>query len=101
MRLKNTLLSELVQRVPGRILTTDEGANLKLQSMVVACDLGPTLVTRLLDTESETFVWSKTYNLDEFARDVDGPAPGSTGSNGYRRRGGSQLNSATCRTPSH
>lgn len=70
---ENTLLSELIQRVPGGILATDNDARLKLQSMVVACDLGPTLVTRLLDTRSETFVWSKTYNLEEAAENNEGP----------------------------
>ncbi len=70
---ENTLLSELIQRVPGGIRATDDGVRLKLQSMVVACDLGPALVVRLLDTKTDAFVWSNSYNLEEAAKNTEGP----------------------------
>ena len=69
---ENTLLSELIQTVPGGIQAADDGAHLRLQSMLVACDLGPALVVRLLDTRSETYVWSKSYNLEEAAERQEG-----------------------------
>ena len=70
---ENTFLSEIIQRVPGGVLASGDGAHLKLQTMLVACDLGPTLVTRLLDTRSETFIWSNTYNLEKMDEDPNGP----------------------------
>ena len=66
--IESTLLGELIQSVPGRILADEQAdAELRLQSMMVACDLGPTLVMRLLDTRNDTYVWSEIYNLDEQA----------------------------------
>ena len=63
---QSTLLSELIQTLPGRVRIEDSGgATLRLQAMMVACDLGPTLVMRLLDSRSDTYVWSEAYNLDE------------------------------------
>ena len=63
---ESTLLSELVQNLPGRIHTGESGdATLRLQAMMVACDLGPTLVMRLLDSRRDTYIWSEAYNLDE------------------------------------
>ena len=66
--IENTLLGELIQYAPGQILADENAdARLRLQSMMVACDLGPTLVMRLLDTRNDTYVWSEIYNLDEHA----------------------------------
>ncbi len=70
---ENTLLSELIQTVPGGIQVADNGAELRLQSMMVACDLGPALVVRLLDTRRETYVWSNSYNLEDAAARQEGP----------------------------
>lgn len=70
---EKTFLSEIIQRVPGGVLANGDSAHLKLQTMLVACDLGPTLVTRLLNTRNETFVWSNTYNLNDAAEDLEGP----------------------------
>jgi len=70
---ENTLLSELIQTVPGGIQAKDDGAQLRLQSMLVACDLGPALVVRLLDTHRDTYIWSNSYNLDEAAERHEGP----------------------------
>ena len=72
--IESTFLSELIQTVPGRVRIDDsDDVALKLESMMVACDLGPTLVMRLLDTESGTYVWSHTYNLDEVAASTERP----------------------------
>jgi hypothetical protein len=68
LAIESTLLSELIQRVPGRVQTKDgDNIALRLQSRMVQCDLGPTLVMRLLDTKSNTYVWSESYNLTEAA----------------------------------
>ena len=70
---ENTLLSELIRALPGGIRASDDGVQLRLQSMLVACDLGPALVVRLLDTSSETYVWSRTYKLDEMETSSERP----------------------------
>jgi len=68
LAIESTLLSELIQLVPGRVQTKDgDNIALRLQSRMVQCDLGPTLVMRLLDTRSNTYVWSESYNLAEAA----------------------------------
>lgn len=73
--IETTLLGELIQSAPGRILADGQAdAELRLQSMMVACDLGPTLVMRLLDTRSDTYVWSEIYNLDEQAAMPERPS---------------------------
>ncbi len=41
--------------------------------MMVACDLGPTLVVRLLDTRNDTYIWSEAYNLEEAAASTERP----------------------------
>lgn len=72
--IESTLLSELIRMVPGRVRTDDhEDAVLRLESMMVACDLGPTLVMRLLDTRSGNYVWSHSYNLEEAADSTGRP----------------------------
>ena len=72
--IESTLLSELIQTVPGRVRTNDgEDIALRLESMMVACDLGPTLVMRLLDTRSDTYIWSDAYNLEEVAVSTERP----------------------------
>ena len=61
-------LSELIQSVPAVVSSADSAdVTFRLQSMMVACELGPTLVVRLLDARDESYVWSQTYNLDEVA----------------------------------
>lgn len=72
--IETTFLSELIQTVPGRVRTDDgDDIALRLESMMVACDLGPTLVMRILDTRSNSYVWSNTYNLDEVAASTERP----------------------------
>jgi DNA-binding winged helix-turn-helix (wHTH) protein len=73
--IESTLLSELIQIVPGGIRTDDaDDVALRLQGMMVACDLGTTLVMRLLDTRSDTYIWSEAYNLDEIAASLERPS---------------------------
>lgn len=72
--IETTFLSELIQTVPGRVRTDDgDDVALRLESMMVACDLGPTLVMRILDIRSNSYVWSNTYNLDEVAASTERP----------------------------
>ena len=72
--IESTFLSELIQTVPGRVRTDDgDDIALRLESMMVACDLGPTLVMRLLDTRSDTYIWSDAYNLTEAAASTERP----------------------------
>ena len=72
--IESTFLSELIQTVPGRVRTDDgEDVALRLQAMMVACDLGPTLVVRLLDTRNDTYIWSEAYNLEEAAASTERP----------------------------
>lgn len=72
--IESTLLSELIQTVPGRVRTNDgDDIALRLESTMVACDLGPTLVMRLLDTRSDTYIWSDAYNLEEVAVSTERP----------------------------
>lgn len=72
--IETTFLSELIQTVPGRVRIADgDDIALRLESMMVACDLGPTLVMRILDTRSNSYVWSNTYNLEEVAASTERP----------------------------
>ena len=72
--IQTTFLSELIQTAPGRVRLDDgDDIALRLESMMVACDLGPTLVMRLLDTETNTYVWSNTYNLEEVMASQERP----------------------------
>ena len=73
--IESTLLSELIQTVPGGVRTDDaDDVALRLQAMMVACDLGPTLVMRLLDTRSDTYIWAESYNLEEAAASLERPS---------------------------
>jgi DNA-binding winged helix-turn-helix (wHTH) protein len=70
--IESTFLSELIQTVPGRVRTDDgDDVALRLQAMMVACDLGPTLVMKLLDTRNDTYIWSQNYNLEETAASTE------------------------------
>jgi DNA-binding winged helix-turn-helix (wHTH) protein len=72
--IESTFLSELIQTFPGRVRTEDaDDISLRLESMMVACDLGPTLVMRLLDTRRDTYIWSEAYNLEEAATTTERP----------------------------
>ena len=72
--IESTFLSELIQTMPGRVRTEDaDDIALRLESMLVACDLGPTLVMRLLDTRKDTYIWSEAYNLEEAAAATERP----------------------------
>ncbi len=72
--IESTFLSELIQAASGRIRIHDDSyLALRLESMMVACDLGPTLVIRILDTRSNTYIWSEAYNLDEVAASTERP----------------------------
>jgi hypothetical protein len=73
--IESTFLSELIQTAPGRVRTDDgDDVALRLQAMMVACDLGPTLVMRLLDTRNDTYIWSEAYNLEEAAASTERPS---------------------------
>ena len=72
---ESTFLSELIQAAPGRVRTDDDDqVALRLQGMMVACDLGPTLVMRILDTRNDTYIWSENYNLEEAAASIERPS---------------------------
>ena len=69
---QSTLISELIQTIPGQVRINDsDEVRLRLESMMVACDLGPTMVMRLLDRSSDTYVWSNTYNLKQIAASAE------------------------------
>jgi DNA-binding winged helix-turn-helix (wHTH) protein len=73
--IESTLVSELIQTVPGRVRTDDgDDIALRLEAMMVQCDLGPTLVVRLMDTDKEAYIWSEAYNLDEIAASTERPS---------------------------
>lgn len=73
--IETTFSSELIQIFPGQIKSTDvDDAALRLQSMMVACDLGPALVVRLMDTRTDSFVWSNAYSLEEAANSTERPS---------------------------
>lgn len=73
--MESAFLSELIRTVPGRVRTVDgDDVALRLQAMMVACDLGPTLVMRLLDTRNDTYIWSENYNLEEAAASAERPS---------------------------
>jgi len=61
-----TLISALIRRNPDRIISNHDTSEdtLQLESLIVACDVGPTLVVRLLQTRNGHYVWSKSYSLD-------------------------------------
>jgi DNA-binding winged helix-turn-helix (wHTH) protein len=63
----STLLSELIDELPGQVITRtgSEDAALSLESQLVACDLGPALVLSLLDTKSDRYLWSQAYSLND------------------------------------
>lgn len=67
-----TFQSQLVTRHPGRVMGMDgTGGNggdarkdaLRIESELVACDLGPALVLKILDTVEQTYLWSRTYEV--------------------------------------
>ncbi len=63
----STLFGELIVQLPGQVTAVSDSEKrlLKLQSQVVACDLGPALVVQLLDTANERYVWSQAYRLND------------------------------------
>ncbi len=61
-----TLASALIRYNPD-LIATRSGASkssLRMESEVVACDTGVTLVVRLIDTSNEQFLWSEYYDFD-------------------------------------
>lgn len=73
--IESTLLSELIDNVPGRVTTQtgDHEDLLRLESRIVACDLGPALLVRIFDTRHDAYFWSKAYALDDVASERHGP----------------------------
>jgi DNA-binding winged helix-turn-helix (wHTH) protein len=65
----STLLGELIDKLPDQVITqTDKHKPaLSLESQLVACDLGPALVLRLLDTNTDRYLWSQAYSLSDSA----------------------------------
>jgi len=65
----STLLSELIGKLPDQVITQTDKYKpaLSLESQLVACDLGPALVLRLLDTDTDRYLWSQAYSLDDSA----------------------------------
>ena len=63
----STLLSELIDQLPGLVITRSGNIApaLSLESQLVACDLGPALVVRLLDTNTDRYLWSQAYSLND------------------------------------
>jgi DNA-binding winged helix-turn-helix (wHTH) protein len=63
----STLLSELIDELPGQVITRtgNDKSALSLESQLVACDLGPALVVRLLDTNTDRYLWSQAYSLND------------------------------------
>jgi DNA-binding winged helix-turn-helix (wHTH) protein len=70
-----TLVGELVNQLPGRVIleSSPVPSAYTLQSLMVACDLGPTLLVRLMDTDDNRYLWSQSYRLDDWADGLDKP----------------------------
>lgn len=71
----STLFGELVNQMPGRVVleSSPVAPSYTLQSQIVACDLGPTLLVRLLDTDESRYLWSQAYRLEDWAGGVNRP----------------------------
>jgi DNA-binding winged helix-turn-helix (wHTH) protein len=71
----STLVGELVNQLPGRVILESSPVPpaYTLQSLIVACDLGPTLLVRLMDTEDNRYLWYQSYRLDDWADGLDKP----------------------------
>ena len=63
----STLLGELIDKLPDQVITQTgkHKPALSLESQLVACDLGPALVLRLLDTNTDRYLWSQAYSLSD------------------------------------
>lgn len=63
--IESTLFGAVVRRNPGRVISNEQSVDnsLRLESAIVACDLGPALVVRLLDQGNGQYIWSRTYSL--------------------------------------
>lgn len=66
--IESTLFGELVNQLPGRVILESSpiSPSYTLQSRIVACDLGPALLVRLMDTEDSSFLWYQSYPLEEW-----------------------------------
>ena len=71
----STLFGELVNQLPGRVILESSPVppSYTLQSQIVACDLGPTLLVRLMDTDDSRYLWYQSYRLDDWADGPDEP----------------------------
>ena len=67
--IESTLFGELVNQLPGRVIleSSPVSPSYTLQSKIVACDLGPALLVRLMDTRDSSFLWYQSYPLEEWA----------------------------------
>jgi DNA-binding winged helix-turn-helix (wHTH) protein len=71
----STLLGELVKQLPGRVIVdaSPVAPTYILQSKIVACDLGPALLVRLMDTDESRFLWYQAYRLEDWKGAADQP----------------------------
>ena len=61
-----TLVSAIVRMNPRTVAARpgDAGSSLRLESLIVACDMGPSLVVHLFDVHKRHYLWSRAYPLD-------------------------------------
>lgn len=73
--IESTLFGELVNQLPGRVILESSPVvpSYTLQSKIVACDLGPALLVRLMDTEDSSFLWYESYRLEDWTGGADEP----------------------------
>ncbi len=66
--MESTLFGELVNRLPGRVILESSPVvpTYTLQSKIVACDVGPALLVRLMDTEDSRYLWYQSYRLEDW-----------------------------------
>jgi DNA-binding winged helix-turn-helix (wHTH) protein len=70
-----TLFSQLIAQAPAYVVSNiaNHEDALRMQSALVACDLGPALIVRILDAKNDVYFWSKAYNLHDAELDTEGP----------------------------
>ncbi len=73
--IESTLFGELVNQLPGRVILESSPVvpSYTLQSKIVACDLGPALLVRLMDTEDSRYLWYQSYRLEDWTGGSDEP----------------------------
>jgi len=76
LAIEASLLGELVSQLPGRVVLESSPVPpaYTLQSAIVACDLGPTLLVRLVDNADNSFLWSQAYRIEDWAGEQAQPS---------------------------